>query len=512
MRKIKILILYKLIEFKRRMKNSLHTKYTRINTSELFYQHNRINGFTRYDIIVRLLAVECYYDKNKFGFDYYYRMQTARTGKEWAEKAVPIFKDLIKSYETQGYDAESQIELDSNLNLIDGSHRIALALYYKTPSLSVKIRPYVYDCFYSIEWFHVNGFSDEECNLLIEKYKQLKKELSVPFIFSLWHPAHEHFNDITKQLSLFGKIGEIKDFKLTENEYKYYTRGIYAVDDIAKWKIEMKLDYMLSAKQDYYSLRMVALYLEEPIFRIKQSNNSTLSEKCELIKKLIREGNRGKVDNYFHDIIIHIGDNFYQNMHIYKLLTMPHIDLNQLFRLLSDKKYVITKVDVPYMPLDFPDKYPLGKDLDIVCDNSDYLSVVNNIKEFLKKYEDDYKIIIHNEYDEGGEDLRSYIRLEQEAGYLVLQFDISTANQLGKEFDFINEMISNRILKDCYYIPNIKHELLLRIVEVKNHPEKKHHSKYIMQNLNSLDTKMCDKYLNFNWKFIINNLKNSKVI
>ena len=32
--------------------------------------------------------------------------------------------------------------------------------------------------------------------------------------------------------------------------------------------------------------------------------------------------NRGKVDNYFHDIIIHIGDNFYQNMHMPLLLEL----------------------------------------------------------------------------------------------------------------------------------------------------------------------------------------------
>ena len=166
-----------------------NSKHISVPVSEMFFQHNGQQDFLRYDMIVRLLAVECYFGKNDYGLDFYKRMQIGRTGKEWAEKAVSIFENLIRSFDKNGYDESSEILLDKNLHLIDGSHRMALAMYYNIPTIRAKVINVQQDVFYSIEWFGVNGFSVEECRILKDKYKELHAKYMQPFVCTLWHPA-----------------------------------------------------------------------------------------------------------------------------------------------------------------------------------------------------------------------------------------------------------------------------------------------------------------------------------
>ena len=75
---------------------------------ELFFQENVLTGFNRYDMIVRLLAIENYYGKNDFGWDLYRKQQNTRKGGDW-QNAESRFRALIKSYEENGYDTTSSI-------------------------------------------------------------------------------------------------------------------------------------------------------------------------------------------------------------------------------------------------------------------------------------------------------------------------------------------------------------------------------------------------------------------
>ena len=79
-----------------------------------------------------------------------------------------------------------------------------------------------------------------------------------------------------------------------------------------------------------------------------------------LSNRLFINSYKKKIDNYFHDIILHIGDNFYQNHYLSKLMKMPPIDITFIMKSISHFDYVITKTDVPYMPSDFPSHYPMG--------------------------------------------------------------------------------------------------------------------------------------------------------
>ena len=483
----------------RHISNFIKTKHIKISTAEVFFQHNGENDFHRYDMIVRLLAIENYYGKNDYGFDYYLRMQGARKECKLAQKGTDRFRTLIASYETKGYDDKSEIELDSNLQLIDGSHRLALAMYYKQSVISAKVRSYKLDTYYDIAWFRANDFSTEECKILHDRYLQLYEELKQPFVCTLWHPVRKYYDEITEKLSLFGNVLEVRDLTLSEEDYRYYTRGVYAVDDIEKWKIEKKIGYMIADKSDRYCIRMVSLSLNEPQFRLKTTTNGTLSKRCELIKSVIRNAYKNRMDNYFHDIIMHIGDNFYQNRHIYKFLTMPMVDISSVFEHIKDYDYVLTKMDVDYMPKDFPKHYPLGKDIDVLCaDIENFDSIVDLIWV-------DVKTLFDNKYFSTRiwkrSNSRKQIRIEQE-GYPVFIFDCSYI--LENSVDGTSNLIcENKQQVNGYYIPNNECEVLVRFCDIKSHPEKKRHKDYIFAHKQDINHSLLEKQLTFNWNKII---------
>ena len=487
----------------RRIACYFNSKHLSLSTAELFFQHISESKLIRYDIIVRLLAIENYYGKNNCGFGLYYRMQEHRTGREWADQSVGIFKRLIKSYENDGYN-NSEIILDKDLHLIDGSHRMALALYYNQGNINVAVRSYKYEVLcYDIRWFRINGFSDEECALLEAKFLELKRQMVVPFVCTIWHPARNYFEGITHSLSFFGKIKEIKDLHLNKRDYQFYTRGIYAVDDIEKWKIEKKLEYLTEEKSEAYELRIVTLEIDSPEFRLKKVNNKTLSKKCEIAKQLIRNAYKGKIDNYFYDIILHVGDNFYQNKHVCRLLTIPQIDVKSILDHIHGYNYVIIKIDVPYMPEDFPKNYPLGKDIDIICaDQKEYVLILDSVLKDVNRYRDFYNIRVVKKYTNIGKEYRSLLRLELEGHFLVFQFDISC--RTGRLNDaFTQEMMTNRFGLNGLFVPLRKYEIILRLDEYHNNMGKQYHLEYVKENINSLDKELADKYLHFSWRQLL---------
>lgn len=486
-----------------KLKIEQETKHLTLSVAELFMQENTAEGFNRYDMIVRLLAIECEKGLNDYGWDLYRKMQESRMGSDNLENRVSRFKKLISSYDNGGYDTSSEIELDSDLHLIDGSHRMAMALYHNLPTINVKVRPYKYDCFYGIEFFKINGFSKEECNIIQNRYKDvLETGINQAFICTLWHPIRNYFDEITKHLELFGKVLKVKDFVLSEHNYRYYTKSIYHVDDISDWKVEKKIEYMIAEKSQYYQLRMIAIELTNPDFRLKDATNGTLSRRCEFIKQLMRNAYKKKIENYFHDIIMHIGDNFYQNEFLYHLMSMSSIDMKTILSDIRQYNYVLTKTDVEYMPSDFPEHYPLGKDIDIVCaDKYEYDKVLSSVKRDIERYGDTYNLRFVEKKDEKGTVYRVLLRLELK-NMLVFQFDITY--RIGSlPDDFSADLCSGKTEMNGYYVPELSRELIVRIYEIIDHPEKSHHIRYVKDHFSDLDKVLNNKYLTDDAKNLI---------
>ena len=66
-------------------------------------------------------------------------------------------------------------------------------------------------------------------------------------------------------------------------------------------------------------IRIIKIEILEPNFRHKD-NNHLISKVVEELKEEIRTKYKSKVDNYFYDIIIHIGDNYSHTQQSEKLL------------------------------------------------------------------------------------------------------------------------------------------------------------------------------------------------
>ena len=141
-----------------------------IDIRELLARQYIAGEFNRFDIIVRLLAAENYYQLNEYGFELYKKMQEARVRAGYSEISVNRYKALIRSFEQRGYDSRSEIIVDSNLGLINGAHRVALAIYYKIPNVKLRIENGTKDIRFGMEWFQ-QYFCSEECKILEEKLK-----------------------------------------------------------------------------------------------------------------------------------------------------------------------------------------------------------------------------------------------------------------------------------------------------------------------------------------------------
>lgn len=454
---------------------------------ELFFNEHVHSEYQRYDIIVRLLAVENYYGKNDFGWDLYRKQQAARKAEDW-KNSEPRFRALIKSYNEKGYDTSSEIEIGSDLRLLDGSHRMALSLYHRHYQIACQVMPRCRQVYYGINWYIENGFSIEEIENIHHRYLLLKEELQVPYLCTLWAPVASFYDEILERLKLMSNVVSFTDYTFDEYNYAQIARKIYAVDDIEKWKIEKKIGYMhQNVLDNQWRIRVVKLQIDTPRFRRKGATQNTLSQECEEIKRVIRNCYKDRLSNYFYDIICHIGDNFYQNEFINKLFEYRRLDVSKIIDAIQPYEYVLTKMDVPYIPLDFPGSYPLGKDMDVVCSPKDYQKFVSTIVETLHQMRFPYEINVIIKSSE-----RTVVRVELKK-QLIYQVDICSRMD-GLSGVFTQEMIETRKKQHEYYIPAIEYELVIRHLEYSHYISKTWHRDFIRANIRKANREIIMRY------------------
>lgn len=438
---------------------------------ELFLQENSEDGsYERWDTVVRYLAIENYHGQNDYGFKLYCKMQAARQGENYPEYAEKTFRKLIASFEENGYDKDSDITCDVNMRLLDGSHRMALCLYYNVPQVRATILNQSADIEYSEAWFIGNGFTEEERELIRRKADELVTKCRQSFTCILWPSAMAHFDAITEEINRLYPVISWKEYTYTEETFARLVWGVYHIDDIEDWKVEKKLSYMTEAYPK--TVRVVKIAIDAPNFRLKASTKQTLSQAGEKLKATIRGKFMNLIENYFYDIIIHTGDNFKQNLYMERLFEQA-FSLPEYFSRIENYSYYIMKKDAPYQTSDFPNTYAFSKDLDIVCAKADYTQLIEVTRTFLHEQVCGYEIV---EFDEG-ENYRIRVELE---GYLMFQFDISVGVE-GLSENFAKESLANRYYENGYYLPQMRDELCIRADAYCKNTRKKHHLSYILE-------------------------------
>lgn len=468
-----------LLPYKKSSVDDSQIKRLKINTDELFMQHNGdINCvfYTRLDFIIKYLFIENHFGKNDDGDILYEKYQKARLNKIGAITDVSVsikaFQDLIESFSTNGYKDDSPIICNKNLTLLDGSHRLALCLYYNIPQVSVNVledkdKIIVID----EEELKEYGFTENELQRIADKTTELINNHLHPISCILWPPVAPIFDLIEKDISTnCCAVLSSTDYSYSNETFNRITRAIYAIDDIADWKIDKKLQAM---KVYEPKIRVLDLVMYSPVFRLKDLNSHTLSIPGEQLKKYIRGKYSPFIPNYIYDIIVHTADNFEQSDYMFYLFT-PCIDLSDYLSKITKFIYVLVKHETPYMTKDFPKSYPFGKDIDIICDINEYESLIDFTTDYLEKREHPcaLRILTSNNH--------TLFRLELN-DVLLFQIDIGYSID-GISSEFWKKVFDKRELTDEYYVPTIADECIIRANEYIHSPNKKHHLEYISKN------------------------------
>lgn len=289
----------------------------------LLSQEYKKNTFCRYDTIARLITIEYFSENREDAFQLYNKMQSARGVLDGYEYR---FKNLLDSIKRTNLRVENSIEVGKDGHLLDGSHRLAIALYLNISLITCRLNPIhrgVVD--YRLDWFYKNGFSKEECAMLEERRDRLFWEKGLFFPVILWPTVSEYYDEIERDISENYRIVSTNRYFYNDNEFESIIRAIYAIDDIEKWKIDKKLSGMKK-----YNNKIMIIWIEfpNPKYRKKGLNNAYISTTGEQLKSRIRNKYKGRVVGYFYDIICHTGDNHEHNKAILNIFDDKKLSIN----------------------------------------------------------------------------------------------------------------------------------------------------------------------------------------
>ena len=265
-------------------------KHITMDVRELFLQQNADifkMDYQRLDIIVKYLAIENYYGKNDYGFNLHQKLQKLRQNQSaympegYELISREAFRNLIQSIEKNGWDKESEISVDNRLFLTDGAHRVAACLYFGITHVRVQVLDDDIDILpFTVDYLENGGFTKEEVNIICKKAEELLERCKVKISCVLWPPVEPYFDQIRNEIS---PDCEYTDYIYSEETFPRIVRGIYHIDDIDDWKIQMKIDAM--SKCPVKKIRYMQLEVLAPYFRLKQMNAHTISVVGEKLDK-----------------------------------------------------------------------------------------------------------------------------------------------------------------------------------------------------------------------------------
>ena len=287
--------------------------------------------FLRYDTLIRYQVVNSYLnngskDIEKY-FSYYDTMQKERVNRNSRLQ----FEELIKSVERKGYQSDKHpLTLDTNGLLVDGSHRLACALALGVDKLPVKFSTEIKGpTNYGKDWFLKRDFSSDLINRLDYQLNEILISTGAAFVMVLWPPAQKFSTEIKNLVESRFSVLAFQENQRIEN-FPEFIESTYLTDDIEQWKIQKKLFHMKSFEPVITSL---VFQINDPAYRMKARTESYLSDSVAKLKKEIRSKYRDKVENYVHDIIVHIGDNPSMNRDMIRCLN------NHGVKVLDEQKF-----------------------------------------------------------------------------------------------------------------------------------------------------------------------------
>lgn len=276
-----------------------------MDIKKLAYSQFIDTGLNRYDVFVRCLAIDNYFERNSYGFDLYRKMQRLRGANVNNYDWVGLFQILIKNIYDDDYNPDYPIIMSHGF-IDDGAHRFAYMLNEGADEIPVEIKNEDdRKTDYRKSWFDEH-FTKEEIKQIEAKRIEIFDRLGFFTTFMLWNPVQPYFDMIEADIAKNHKILESRTVEMNLD----FIRKIYSCDDIMPWKVEKKIEYMQG--RNTTKVRLLRLDMPHPKWRYKASTGNPLSTVGEKLKLKIRAEYTPKVQNYFHDIIVHTSDNFEQ--------------------------------------------------------------------------------------------------------------------------------------------------------------------------------------------------------
>lgn len=311
---------------------------SRVDVRDIFsnmWDGKQCNGL---DIVIYYAAIEYYYHENTYGKDILNEIC-----EEYPQDFITY--DELEKYLVE-YERFRNIQLplvviSENFQVLQGIFRIALALYHEEWYVVCEI----VSNGEKKKWskYEVFGiFSLCQIEMLERLSIKIKQLCDVTFVGVLWPPVKEFFNDIITDIGWFAEVVDWYDISIPENAFYSTIQMAYNIDDSTRWMIDKKNAAMQNKSK---VLRIVKVKFKRNDYRfkfvkpecVKWVERKVVSQSVEQLKSFIRKSYMNKIDYYF-DIIIHMGDNRYQNYFMSTFFGFLHNFDKMLFADLLKKK------------------------------------------------------------------------------------------------------------------------------------------------------------------------------
>ncbi|MDE7432051.1 MAG: hypothetical protein K2N34_09075 [Lachnospiraceae bacterium] len=142
-----------------------------------------INSQMEYGIAIRTLAAEQYYGWNHFGYQIYLKLFTYFNEEKTAQRRLEQYKNLMKSWDEKGYLMSEKISVDEQMRLLDGFHRVTLALFHGCDQVMGDIyhrvenyREYRKTYVHSVDQLRNMGLTGEEIHVVVDKDEEIREK------------------------------------------------------------------------------------------------------------------------------------------------------------------------------------------------------------------------------------------------------------------------------------------------------------------------------------------------
>ncbi len=458
-----------------------------------------------YDIVIRLIAIEQYHSKNTIGYDLYSRLQNNIVkGDFW----IPRFEKLTQSFETNGYNKTMPIEVDENIQIIDGAGRLALAIYYNEEFVPVRFHKTTIKREYNYNHLWELNYSREEIKLIQEKAIELLNRFKYSFVGVIWPSAYHLREEITDEINTHLKEGQylplqyadcnvVKyvDTTYDEIDFRGFMRAMYFADNMTETVLQWKTQVMIEcAPKDIegYPVRLLYIDVLNPKMILNDGNYSARSLQIANLKKVIRNRYKPRLERYEYDNILHVSDNYKQSRFC-DIVENMNRDISDMFKLLNKQfDYATIKLE-GRQSADFPHSVYLNTDVDVLVAPENVRKIGDVIETWLKDQYDnmhDGWVNVSRIADEN-EQIMIVVGV---LGFSCFMMHIQTVSHFGLDEEFGRECLSHRVLADSglVYVLPTKYEMLYRASEFFHASKKVWHGDYVAKYLKAYDESLVD--------------------